>query len=77
MTIYAAHIVTSEATALGDPEIIIMTQADETGTAEEIERFPLTDDHKALDELCEHGYTLVPTPTEVATGYVIWDVEKD
>lgn len=80
MTTYAAHIVTSEAVALGDPEIIVMTR-DEGMGAEEIERFPLTelvpDGFDALSLLVDRGYRPVGDITYVDTGYTIQNVAKD
>lgn len=76
---FAAHIITADGVALGDPEIIIMTQADETGAAEEIERFGLgnAESLRGLDELIpDYGWRAVGEPTYVESGYVIVDVER-
>lgn len=80
MTAYAAHVVTSDAEALGSPEVLVMTQADETGAAVLIERWPLVEGHgdEAAATLREHGYR-VDVSTHAYTdhyGYWIWDVEK-
>jgi hypothetical protein len=79
-TIYAAHIVTSEAVGLGDPEIIVMT-SDEGLGAEEVERWEITSalphGYDVLFELLEHGYCPVGDGiTYVENGYTIRDVEK-
>lgn len=77
----AAHIVTGQARALGDPEIIIMTRADETGAAEVIERHPLgeslgSSDWERLLREPAPGWQATSAPMEVDQGYFILDVEK-
>lgn len=75
----AAHIITSDAVALGDPEIIIMTRADETGAAEEIERIEWNRGPagRTWDEsLAAAGWREVGSRTLVGRGYYIVDVEK-
>lgn len=84
---YAAHVITSEATALGDPEIIVMTPAGETGAATEVERFPVGDNFVVALE--SRGYrvgsrtacarvirALDARTAAVETGYDIYDVSK-
>jgi len=74
-TTYAAHIVTSEAEALGDAEVIVMTDADETGAADPIANYPLMEGQDPIDVLRENGWRTVSGTTEVETGYGIVDVE--
>jgi hypothetical protein len=74
-TIYAAHIVTTEAHGLGDPEVVVMTDADETGAADLIACYSLTDGHDPIDVLAGNGWRVIGGTTEVETGYVIVDVE--
>lgn len=75
MTIYAAHIVTSEANGYGDPEITVMTQADESGAAEEIASYPLAPGDIADVVLHKNGYRITSDATEVDFGYSIYNVE--
>lgn len=77
----AAHIITTDATALGDPESIIMTR-DEGMGAEEIERWPLSDAddpsdwHEIEDSLTGHGWRVISDPRIVEPGYSVADVER-
>ncbi|WP_280189636.1 MULTISPECIES: hypothetical protein [Nocardia] len=76
MTTYAAHIIDADAQALGDPEITIMTQADEAGAADYIASYPLLPGGKAPEILlAEEGWRVTGEPTYVETGYYIVDVE--
>lgn len=75
-TTYAAHIITGEATALGDPEVIVMTVDDGTG-ADTIAAYPLNDDQDPHELLEEHGWRVQGTPDDIQTGYMIVDVEAD
>ncbi|WP_009475934.1 hypothetical protein [Rhodococcus sp. JVH1] len=70
---YAAHIVTSDAVALGDPEILVMTAPDEPGL---IASYPLADDEAPEDVLAANGWRVTSgdTPT-VEMGYRIVEVE--
>lgn len=74
MNAAAAHIITADATALGDPEIIIMTR-DEGMGAEEIERIPGSAGD-ATTALQDRGWRPVGAPTSVESGYMIVDVER-
>lgn len=59
-----AHIVTSRASGLANPEIIILTDVDpDNPEAQEIERFPLGDDGPIVT-LERHGYKVGPRVTE-------------
>src|SRR5690606_3218400 len=40
MSVYIAHVIT-ESDGLGDPEVVVMTQADESGAADPIVSYPL------------------------------------
>lgn len=71
---YAAHII-ADAEALGDPEIIVMTEADETGAAEALVSFPITTDTNPADVLAAHGWRVTDDVTNVDTGYNIVAVE--
>lgn len=81
-TAAAAHIITADATGLGDPEIIIMTR-DEGMGAEEIERRPLhdglygpvTQPGHLWNLVYANGWRPLGELTEVKTGYYIVDVE--
>lgn len=80
-TLAAAHIITADAVALGDPEIIAMTRADETGAADEIERINVPATYATdLDEIQTgmrmFGWRVTGDPTLVETGYFIVDVER-
>lgn len=78
-TTAAAHIITSTATALGDPAIIIMTR-DEGMGADEIVKYGLPENvllGGACDRLSlKHGWTMVGEPAEIDRGYYIVDVER-
>lgn len=76
-TAYAAHIVTSDAQGLGDPEVIVMTEVDETGATDPVARYPLTEGQDPIDVLTENGWRAITGTTEVEHGYVIADVEAD
>lgn len=72
---YAAHIVTSEAHALGDPEIIIMTLDEGTG-AEPLLSYPLLDDGSVDAILTSNGWATVSEHQDTADfGYSIATVE--
>lgn len=77
----AAHIITADAVALGDPEIIIMTR-DEGMGANEIERHELGQYGRNLDEdqivvrLAHWGWRTTSRWTQVQPGYWIVDVER-
>lgn len=60
---FAAHIITADA-QLGDPEIVIMTAADEAGSADPIIGLPLPDGVDWRDVLAEHGWRPVGDPTD-------------
>jgi hypothetical protein len=75
MTTYAAHIVTTASTGYGDAEIIVMTQADETGAADPIVGYPLVDGTDPDELLADNGWCLIGDPTNVDEGYSIVDVE--
>lgn len=80
-TLAAAHIITADAVALGDPEIIVMTRADETGAADEIERINVPATYATdLDEIQTgmhmFGWRVTGDPTLVEPGYFIVDVER-
>lgn len=80
MTVYAAHIVTSEAVALGEPEIIVMTN-DEGMGADEVERFSLGDTDDLTDariRLAAEGWRVLSEAAASTNydGYWIVDVEK-
>lgn len=79
----AAHIITTDAVALGDPAVIVTTQADHAGAAEEIERIKVPavyahDLDEILRGLSMWGWRvtgeLQPTDHD---GYWIVDVERD
>jgi hypothetical protein len=61
-TAYAAHIITAT-DQLGDPEVVIMTAADEVGAADLITAYPLADDADWRDVLAGHGWRIVGDPT--------------
>jgi hypothetical protein len=71
-----AHIVTDEAEALGDPEVIVMT-AEETGeTPQEIARCVLPDGTTAEELLADNGWRVLgDRQTTDYAGYWIVDVE--
>jgi hypothetical protein len=70
---YAAHIVTSDAVALGGPEILVMTSPDEPGL---IASYPLTADEVPEDVLAANGWRVTSSDTPAAEkGYRIVDVE--
>lgn len=69
---YAAHIVTA-ADQLGDPAIVVMTQADETGAADAIVEIDLPAGCDPYELLVEHAWRLVGEPTH--EPYTIVDVE--
>ena len=74
----AAHLIAADATALGDPEIIIMTR-DEGMGAEEIERDIFVGawhEGSARCQLHSLGWRPVGDLTEVEPGYYIVDVER-
>jgi hypothetical protein len=77
-TTAAAHIITSDAEALGDPEILIMT-VDEGMGAELIEKFEhgydgvTAGDFRAI--LLAHEWRPTSNPTKVQPGYYIVYVE--
>jgi hypothetical protein len=75
-TLAAAHIITADAVALGDPEIIIMTQDDGSGAR-------LVECHEHVWTTVDPGGALreldwrpVGDWTEVDTGYWIVNVER-
>jgi len=69
---YVAHVVT-EADGLGDPEIIVMTQPDETGAADPIVSYPLPEGTDPMRVLAENGWRPAGEPT--TEPYLIVDVE--
>lgn len=76
----AAHIITADAAALGDPALIIMTR-DEGMGADVIEEHPLTwegcQTWAPADLVENFGWRIANADvTEVQTGYLIVDVEK-
>lgn len=71
-TRYAAHIITA-GDQLGDPEIVIMTAADEAGAADPIVGLPLPDGADWRDVLAEHGWRAIGDPTH--DPYTTVDVE--
>jgi hypothetical protein len=71
----AAHIITADAEALGDPEILIMTR-DEGMGAELIERIGLPLDASPAAVLAQHRWITSAINTEVQTGYFIVNVER-
>ena len=74
-TTYAAHIITADATALGDPEIVVMTQADESGAADEVATYPLPADTDPAQVLADNGWRVTSGAEPVDTGYDIVTVE--
>lgn len=79
-TTAVAHVVTADAVALGAPELIVMTPADEPSDQPRvIERHPLgtAESLRGLDELLpDHGWRATGDPTYVDTGYVLVAVER-
>lgn len=76
-TTYVAHIITTEATMFGDPELIITTGVDPvTGQGDPIATYPLTADGDPYEELHAHGwFVLDPGRVSPDTGYVVAIVE--
>lgn len=77
-TTFAAHVVTVEATALGDPEILIMAP-DEGFGAVLVETIAVPADITlagALDLAEERGYRFPTHPTQVQPGYWVIDAVK-
>jgi len=58
MSIYIAHVIT-EADGLGEPEAIVMTQADESGAAAPIVSYPLPPGSDPSEVLTEHGWRVL------------------
>lgn len=74
-TAYAAHIVTADASDLGDPEIIVMTDSDENGEADPIASYPLVSDQDPIEVLTTNGWRMTGVPEPVQLGYSIVNVE--
>src|SRR5690606_20943784 len=55
MSVYIAHVIT-EADGLGDPEVVVMTQADEVGAAAPIVSYPLPPGSDPGEVLTEAGW---------------------
>src|SRR5690554_562386 len=55
MSVYIPHVIT-EADGLGDPEVVVMTQADEVGAADPIVSYPLPPGSDPGEVLTEHGW---------------------
>ena len=74
---YAAHIVTSSAVGLGDPEILVMTAPDEPTGEDLVASYPLDADETPEDVLSANGWRVTSNdePTEVERGYTIVLVE--
>ena len=53
--IYFAHVI-AEADGLGDPEIVVMTSADEVGAADPIVSYPLPEGSDPGEVLAEAGW---------------------
>ncbi|MFC5996972.1 hypothetical protein ACFQE5_22430 [Pseudonocardia hispaniensis] len=75
-TTAAAHIITTDAAALGDPEVIVMTRDDEGLGADEIARYTLHDGVDPVELLADHDWRVTGDPTDVERGYWIVDVER-
>lgn len=58
MSVYIAHVIT-EADGLGDPEVVVMTQADEVGAAAPIVSYPLPPGSDPGEVLTEHGWRVL------------------
>src|SRR5690606_32558213 len=58
MSVYIAHVIT-EVDGLGDPEVIVMTQADESGAADPIVSYPLPPGSDPGEVLTEHGWRVL------------------
>lgn len=72
---YAAHIVTREAQALGEPEIVVMTNADEIGYGDFLISYQLLAGDPSA-QLWKHGWSVeTGSVTEVQTGYHIVTVK--
>jgi hypothetical protein len=74
-TFAAAHIVV-DAVALGVGEIVVMTRADETDAAYEIERFGLDTDCP-LTALYRRGWHADGVVPAVGSGYSVVNVVRD
>lgn len=69
---YVAHIITAEAVALGDPEVAIMTQANDGSAAVLVARYDIFDSPE--ETLADHDYIVnMNSRTDVETGYYIYD----
>jgi hypothetical protein len=73
-TTYAAHIVTDADQGYGDPEIVIMTDAADDGSADFIASYPLDGTVEPDAVLADSNWRTVGEPTEVDRGYTIVSV---
>lgn len=69
---FAAHVITAD-TGLGDPEVVVMTRADETGAADPVIDLPLPDGADPMRLLADHGWRVVGEATH--DPYTIVGVE--
>lgn len=70
MTSYAAHIITADAVALGDPCVVVIAHSDDSHTSgDPLIEYPLAEDQDPETVLTQHGWANPRDRGTVETGY--------
>jgi len=72
MSVYIAHVIT-EVDGLGDPEVVVMTQADEVGAAAPIVSYPIPPGSDPGEVLTEAGWRVLSLAA--TEPYHLYEVE--